>query len=897
MANHPHQTPIVAFLGSDAGQGGPFALLGLLHEIQSDQQVYQACNRRLQQIDFSRHRSTPDAAEVRLAIHAAASQLLDPTLRKQLAMRWPPGVPASVPKAWKKSAASTTLTPRLVHNAKLLIAGSGGWNPLARKRLAHFARVNRLSAIDVVNALIPKKHSGKNPDSTQSNVQQANLQQNFESSTLQSSPYIPRHSSMDIPPTKSSAWFISYMILFVAGVSIAASFVYSSRTATPASQVTNEGNNADRTGLTASNRKTTDPSSSTLQRESLDHYTAIAHEFDVLSTRFHVDPAASIERFPFVYESYAKTWIQFPPQALERSSSHIAVIVKQIAQEPHAFEWASLFARDSLRDPLADAIQAASLDVILSDPELPSQARTQLFEIRKQYPGIPVQSRSDVVGSLGLVLGLLAVEQSEDSLQWWKRWIEGVKVIGSDQQDHLVLSAMSARLHDSTPSTKEWERSAIELVQAVSWNDQTTREWLLRQLADETVQASRLAAITVAVAVHSGAEHVDATMVLNPSFTFIQRQPMADRYRIAWARNESGSAPNSSASAQSIADELRILVASTPVTATRKRAIQNLIDLTQNNAIAWELIFGDSVIAQELGSAQSNTGFDTVNTTDHSIVQSTQDTNWAQQAVNAKDLDSLTLLCAQLNHHDLSTHSAFALVHLATIHADSDIRALAIIHLLRLADHPAMLLALDHAVGGRRITNRLASVIEQVIGQGVPNRNDEQWFFIVHQKLLIKLASAQAQAMDSDLSNLEHALGIIYHHNLPSLAANETALAGLLARYQILEERFQTSTPNPTLQTQHSMTRASLNLALSSAPSSLHQFAAYQASFSSLLGIITQQTFPGSGYRVQEIQQNLVSRLANADTLIDQMVQYERAAAELFVIWLGSHQVGGSTNG
>ena len=122
----------------------------------------------------------------------------------------------------------------------------------------------------------------------------------------------------------------------------------------------------------------------------------------------HVDPAASIERFPFVYESFAKTWIQFPPQALERSSLHIAVIVKQIAQETHTFEWASLFARDSLPDPLADAIQAASLDVILSDPDLPSQSRTQLFGIRRQYPGIPVHSRSDVVGSLGLVLGLLA---------------------------------------------------------------------------------------------------------------------------------------------------------------------------------------------------------------------------------------------------------------------------------------------------------------------------------------------------------------------------------------------------------------------------------------------------------------------------------------------------------
>ncbi len=889
-ASHPHQTPVVAFLGSDAGRGGPFALLGLFHEIQSDEQIYQACNRRLQQVDCSRYRSTPDAEEVRLAVHSAASQLLDPNLRKQLAMRWPPGVPASVPKAWKRSSSSTTLTPRLLHNAKLLIAGSGGWNPLARKRLAHFARVNRLSAIDIVNALIPKRKSTPGGSQSSPSGLAATHQQH-----LQSSLHLPRNSSIDTSPTKSSAWMISYLILCVVAVSIVSSFIYSSRTANTIPQPIAE-NNPSHSNTQDQNQQQQNANSISTPRESLDHYTAIAHELNKLVTRFDVDPSASMERFPFVYKAYTANWLQFPPKALERSSLHIAELVKLIAIKHQAFEWEPLFAQGSPQDPLIDAIHAATLDVVLSDMDLPLQTRSDFLKIRSQYPGVPVHSRSDVVGSLGLILGLLGVEQSQDNVQWWKRWIEGVHGTHPDQRSHLVLSALSARLHDSTPSNKQWERSAIELVQAVSWNNQTTREWLLRQFADETVQTSRLAAVTVAIAVHSGAEHVDATMVLNPSSTFIQRQPMADRYRSAWGGDQTASTMSLPTTTQTVSNELRIRITSTPVTTNRKQAIQNLVDLTQYNSIAWEINFGDQLIAIELASAVSLTRFNTINASGFSLLQTTQDTHWAQQAINATGIESLTLLCSQLDPLNLGPNSASALVHLATVHADSDIRALATIHLLRMTDHPAMLLALDHAAGGRRITSRLASVIEQIVGHDLPKRNDEQWFFVVHQRLLLKLANALAQSKDAELTNLEYMLAVVYDQNQPTIPTNRSALGGLESRFQILEEQFYSRTIDPTLQSQHTSMRASLNLAMSSAPSTLHQFAANQASFAKLLGIITQQHFPGSVYRVREIEHDLESRLANVDTLIDQMVQYERASAELFVIWLSSQQIGGASD-
>ena len=148
-----NQTPVVRFLGQDAGRGGPFALLGLPHTISSDAVINRAVQQRLRQIDCHPHRGTPDASEVRLAIHSAASQLRDPSLREHLMRRWPEGTPIDMPKAWATRKATQKLTPSLMRRARMIVGSSGGWNSTARRRLAHLARMNRLGALEIIKAL------------------------------------------------------------------------------------------------------------------------------------------------------------------------------------------------------------------------------------------------------------------------------------------------------------------------------------------------------------------------------------------------------------------------------------------------------------------------------------------------------------------------------------------------------------------------------------------------------------------------------------------------------------------------------------------------------------------------------------------------------------------------
>ncbi len=76
--------PVERFLGAEAASGGPFALLGIKAEEATRDGILRAVDARMKQLDAHAGRSTPDADEVRLALHSAAANLLDPEVRREL---------------------------------------------------------------------------------------------------------------------------------------------------------------------------------------------------------------------------------------------------------------------------------------------------------------------------------------------------------------------------------------------------------------------------------------------------------------------------------------------------------------------------------------------------------------------------------------------------------------------------------------------------------------------------------------------------------------------------------------------------------------------------------------------------------------------------------------------
>lgn len=876
MSHEPSQSPIVEFLGADAGVGGPFALLGLLHQIESQEQIIRACNRRLHQIDRHRHRSTPDAGEVRLAVHAAASQLLDPNLRAQLAKRWPAGTPMAVPKAWKPSRKATRLTPAFVQRARLLIGASGGWNATARKRLAHFARVNRVTALELIGELSPAKDLP--PTASQKPTK----------------PTIDRVHLVEPPPRGSPEWLVAYTLLFIVGGAVLATILVS-----PIQQVRDSQPSAS-TPVSNPDQKAiadSDPSSQSFirDREEFTHYTAIAHELDQLVSRSQSDPAKSIERFATIYPQFVDSWLAFPEPALQRSGLQIAEFVRRVSSSPESTRAVlPVFYCDiTIGDPTKAMIRSAVIDVVLSEPELSANARAQLETIRKQCSSNDPRPTQDIVAALVTVAGLQAVDSHSDEPQWWSKWIRGVRAITSsdeDQRTRLVLSAMSARLRDQSSGGEPWEQAVIELVNAVSWREGTpSRYWLLSQFADEAVSTPRLAALTAALAIHSGANKIDAQMVLNPSATFIQRQQLAQAYRLAWSVDSSD--PSASDTYSELVNELHIRVSITPTQMDQSQGIRAMVELARLNTAAWQFANGyDALATETLHDAGEKIGAPkTANPVD--LAATARDTQWAEDAINANDASELGALFGQLVQDDgPGVNSAYALVHLATLHTNSEMRSLASTQVVRYKQHPSILLAIDHAIGGSRISTRLEQLVLKIVDQPLPARTDEAWYQQSHRALLGLLSAALAQAIETELSVLEEELGISYSARITnqesSILSTANALSSARQRYRqlLFELRSPAEQSYEELQ-QFKIIEASLAVRIIRARSSMHQFLAYQHAICDLHSIRIERAIPGSSFPVGDAMAQLDTRLDQSKTLLDQMVQAERCIAQLWVIW------------
>jgi len=880
-----NRSPIVEFLGEDAGRGGPFALLGLRYEIESDTQIIRACNRRLGQIDHHRHRSTPDASEVRLAVHAAASQLLDPVLRTQLAKRWPEGVPVSVPQAWKAKPASPKLSSVYAARARALIAASGGWNANARKRLAHFARMNRVAALELIEAISPSRRSDaggvariqeSDPRATQKDIQ-----------------------PIEPPPRRSVQWLIAYALVMVIGVLVTTTIVVTPTRERLGSTESDESDRSEADGSRARQASQGDAEEVRLghHRDEITHYTGIAHEIDQLVLKGEQYPDASVERFGTIYPLFVESWTSFPQPALSRAELQIGELVYRIAREGSSIQpLLNLFScSPSDERPSALIIRVSTIDVVLSDPRLDEKTRSIFSTIRRQCSGYDPRPTQDITESLIAVAGLVGVDSLIDDPVWWQSWLNAVRSAIPDdesQRTRLVLSAMSARLHDQTLPDGQWANSIVQLVNELSWRaGSPERYWLLSQFADETVSTPRLSALTLALATQSSAEHINTQMVLNPSSTFLQQQSLAKEYRRVWGDSSSADAP--AGRYPELVNELHIRVSITPVKMNEKQAVESVIELARLNTAAWEFHRGeDSEAAETIKGVESPIGAST-SRINMNLDSNRRDTRWAEEAVNAQSPSQLSALFPQLIADDgPGVNSAHALVYLATRNANSEIRSLASAQIRRFQDRPSVLIALDMAIGEKRISSRLEQLVLSVLDRPLPSRSDPSWFIVAHRALIGRIAQSLGGTIESPMAALEAELGAVYRRRLDPVQQPLQPTKGIVSSAahrltmemfkEVRAQYFQSSMDGFDLP----VIESALEVRLREASSDMHRFLAYQRSICQLHALLTINEVPGSSFRVREVLSELSTRLSQSGSVLEQIAQAERSIAQLWVIRL-----------
>jgi len=581
-------SPIERFLGPDEARGGPFALLGIRPTALSDDTVIQALHRQLSRVAAHPESQTPAADEVRLALHAAAAQLLDPTLREQMLTRHgggaaeaaPPTSPQPTPG--RSAPSQSTLQAAIEHDAILVLGSFGGWNPRALHRLLSMAHARGASSSLVAATL--RDMAGRRGARPQAQTERpappprasmrtaqaitpgARSQSNGDRERHEPKP--ARSENLEPEPRQpSNTLIITLGVLLVLVVtSLAALLIFwaaLSDTGAPGSPATEPA-----PALTdATPRRDRDIARAPDARPTPEPADAAAPEpdwRDVLEEALEgiaIDPEGALLAFREGVGLLAREWVDLP--ADERAVA-ADLTLRFIYRAGRSWETsaAGVDAIVDLADPLRGdrrvtpeqiwpaAWAIGTLTRLSREADLPAavdrRVRLTLSSTVGDAPlgGTFEAGVQTALTALAdpLVAATAAPKDLPDApspLDAWKKWLDAVDrgVADPEVRQRIMLTALE-RLLVEGPDPAESRltfRAIQELAAALAWSENApARRWLLRWFVDRRLASDDLHALTSALVSRTRAAGVSPVMVLSAGASQRSRAEMRQTYARAW---------------------------------------------------------------------------------------------------------------------------------------------------------------------------------------------------------------------------------------------------------------------------------------------------------------------------------------------------------------------------
>lgn len=715
-AQPPPADPVAAtFLGRQAGAGGPFALLGLPHEQRDPAQIREAAARRLGQVDRHPLRLTPEADEIRLAIHTAAAQLADLALHAELVRHWPPGEPEQIPVAWR--AHLDEVSESLARRARQIVGASGGWNPRARRRLAHIARLHRVTAADLLRAVRPKVASARTGKPGGRAIR-----------TLA----IPSIA----PPTSTGRFWLA-VHASLASMLVVMLVMTGIELWRPRPAVTVDD------GVMTAEAPAGEPDRPLVPgpRSNIAHHAALEQELRNILLMAADRPDEAAARGERAIGTFLDRWEEAPTDARDRIAGLLTELAARTVPSPAAASTllAPITAAIGSEHPPRVAAAAALAAIMRDAPDLPRPVRDRAAAAVSTL-NMPLSQGFDQ-GVIDALRARVAAIDPE-SVEGWTAWSDALAAASGGSASSRVqtrLLALESVLRRDAPASPRWRRIAGVLAQGLTWNaSDPATAWLLEQLDDPSVRTDRVAALTAVVATEVSAPGIDPSMVLRPDADEPTRRALLNDYRIAWL-----SAPRGEGTARSdVITAIGSALNRSP-TAPEDR-LAWLVELARVNASAAVLFAGDEADAAAL---LAETPATSTIATASTPAANTLDDSWGIELLNANTPEAiLRVVPTSLpGRTTFSALAAEAVVTQALLGPSREVRDAARSLVVAHGDDVQILLALERAAA-RRPTAAVGELIAAITGANLPDRRDGAWPDLVRRALLPVIADRVSAA-------------------------------------------------------------------------------------------------------------------------------------------------------
>jgi hypothetical protein len=555
--------PFRRFLGVDGPHEGPAALLGLSSEPVSEGAIIRALQARLMQVAEHPDGLSPEADDVRLALHDAATRLLNPSGSGDADIAKP-----DEKRAMLEAAVGQTL------------ASMGGWNKRSMERIAALAQ---LYGVPVPEALeLAEKKIGRPPmvaPPPAPNIRPADLKA-AEAVTSAGGLHSIREFEplpVEVDPSRN---VVRNLVLFAGGALLAsAALIVLSATllakkpAPPAPAPAPDPKPVAEKAAEPQElfpvrpKEEKKPVPAPVARTRIGDWDDVLRDATAAVGELEKDPDAALARFEKVYVEMSRRWREATPDRHVAAVDRLVEFLYRAASRPEVAEKAvgvMVMASAPLSGAgplnadqvLSSAWSAGVLARVERERDLPSAVRRKVQEaLRAAFPGTsgPGEAtfRSGCVAALATMPARIMPDpkNSNDAevkraMESWRAWLDAVAAVGghgSPLYMRTTLLALDSLLtNGADPMLDKATFEAITLLAtSVTWRkDDESRLWLLRWFETPAITSADLYAVTAALAGRSGAEGVDISMVLSANASEGARAEMRDRYAAVWGMTE-----------------------------------------------------------------------------------------------------------------------------------------------------------------------------------------------------------------------------------------------------------------------------------------------------------------------------------------------------------------------